>query len=88
MSAAVGIAALRAAATDIAGAAMGHLRTAQRNRRDVPRSARAAMLPAVIADRFLTRLRQADYNPFAAELTAPDALQSWRLFAAALRGRF
>jgi len=80
--------ALRVAAAEIAEAATGHLRAARRNRRDVPRSARAAMLPAVIADRFLVRLRRADDNPFAPELVAPDPLQSWRLFAAALRGRY
>jgi len=79
---------LRAAAAEIAEAAAGHLQAARRNRREVPRSARAAMLPTVIADRFLSRLRRADYNPFAPELVAPDTLQGWRLFAAALRGRF
>ena len=57
-------------------------------RREIPRRARAAMLPAVIADRFLERLKRAGYNPFAAELAAPDTLQSWRLAAAALRNQF
>ncbi len=80
--------ALRAAAGEIAEAAAGHLQAARRNRREVPRSARAAILPAVIAERFLARLRRADYNPFASELATPDPLQSWRLFAAALRSRF
>ena len=78
----------RAAAAAIAEAAAGHLRAARRNRREVPRTARAAMLPAVVADRFLTRLRRADYNPFAPELATLDPLQSWRLFAAALLRRF
>jgi len=81
-------AALRAAAAEIAEAAAGHLQAARQNRREVPRSARVAMLPAVVADRFLARLIRADYNPFAPELAAPDTLQGWRLFAAALRGRF
>jgi len=45
-------------------------------------------LPAVVADRFLSRLKRAGFNPFAPELVAPDPLQSWRLAAAALRGRF
>ena len=44
--------------------------------------------PAVIADRFLLRLKRAGFNPFAPELAAPDPLQSWRLAAAALRNRF
>jgi len=80
--------ALRAAAAQVAEAAAGHLQAARRNRREVPRKALAALLPAVITDRFLARLKQAHYNPFAPELAAPDPLQSWRLFAAALRGRF
>jgi hypothetical protein len=33
-------------------------------------------------------LRQAEYDPFAPGLTAPDPLQIWRLALAALRGRF
>jgi len=81
-------AALRGACAELADAAAGHLAGARRYRREVPRRARAAMLPAVVAERFLARLRRADYNPFAAELAVPDPLQSWRLFAAALRHRF
>ncbi len=79
---------LRAASAEIAEAAAGHLRAARRYRRDIPRSARAAMLPCVVADRFLARIKRADCNPFAPALAAPDTLQTWRLFAAALRGRF
>jgi NADH dehydrogenase [ubiquinone] 1 alpha subcomplex assembly factor 6 len=78
-------AALRAASAEIAEAAAGHLANARRYQRRIPRRARAAMLPAVVADRFLGRLKRAGINPFAPELTAPDTLQSWRLFAAALR---
>jgi NADH dehydrogenase [ubiquinone] 1 alpha subcomplex assembly factor 6 len=81
-------AAARAAASAIAEAAAGHLRAARRHRREIPRAARAAMLHAVIADRFLVRLKGAGYNPFAAELAAPDPLQSWRLFVTALSARF
>ena len=81
-------AALRAAALEIAEAAAGHLEEARRHRPEIPRSAHAAMLSAVVAERFLTRLRQAGFNPFAPELAMPDTLQSWRLFAAALRHRF
>jgi phytoene synthase len=81
-------AALRATSTEIAEAAAGHLADARQYRREVPRQARAAMLPSVVADRFLVRLRRANFNPFAPELAIPDTLQSWRLFAAALRGRF
>ncbi len=80
---------VRAPAAEIAAAARGHLQAARRYRREVPRSARAAMLGAIVADRFLVRLMRADYNPFAPELSLPDPLQSWRLFAAAaLRRRY
>ncbi len=79
---------LRTATAEIAEAAAGHLRAARRYRHEIPRSARAALLPAVVADRFLARLKRADFNPLAPELAAPDTLQSWRLFAAAVRGRF
>jgi len=54
----------------------------------VPREALPALLPAVIADRALARLRRAGWNPFDARLGVPDTLQSWRLAAAMLRGRF
>ena len=79
---------LRAAAAEIAEAAAGHLRAARRHRSEVPRRAHAALLPAVVAERFLARLAHAGHNPFAPELAIPDPLQSWRLFAAAFRGRF
>jgi hypothetical protein len=48
----------------------------------------AALLPSVIADRFLLRLKRAGFNPFAPELAASDPRQSWHLAAAALRNRF
>jgi len=79
---------LRFAIAEIAEAATAHLQAARRYRREVPQKARAVMLPAVVADRFLTRLQWAAYNPFAPELAMPDTLQGWRLFAAALRGRY
>lgn len=80
--------ALRAAIAELAETASGHLAAARRHAGQTPRRARAVLLPAVIADRFLVRLGRAACNPFAAELAAPDTLQSWRLFAAALRRRF
>src|SRR5204862_131662 len=55
---------------------------------DEPRAALPALLPAVIADRVLARLRRAGWDPFDPGLAAADTLQSWRLAAAALRGRF
>jgi phytoene synthase len=54
----------------------------------VPRAALPALLPAVIAMHVLARLRRAGCDPFDPRLAAPDPLQSWRLAAAAWRGRF
>jgi len=80
--------ALAAAVAEIAAAADSHLRAAHRLRGAVPRAALSALLPAVIADRSLRRLKRAGCDPFAPGLARPDPLQSWRLAAAALRGRF
>lgn len=80
--------AVRAASAELAESAAAHLTAARRHSGRPPRRARAALLPAVVADRFLVRLRRASYNPFAPELAAPDALQTWRLVASVLRNRF
>ena len=80
--------ALRAVVRAIADVAGSHLFAAREPRGEIPRSAVAALLPAVVASRHLARLRQAEYDPFAPGLTAPDPLQIWRLALAALRGRF
>jgi NADH dehydrogenase [ubiquinone] 1 alpha subcomplex assembly factor 6 len=51
----------------------------------VPRSVLAALLPAVIASRALTRLAAAGHDPFDPALAGVDPWQSWRLALAALR---
>jgi phytoene synthase len=83
-----GTPALRAAVREIAVAAVRHLRAAREGRPAIPRSAIAALLPAIVAGRFLARLRRAEYDPFAPVLAVPDPLQIWRLAAAALLNRF
>jgi phytoene synthase len=80
--------ALRATIREIAEAAARHLRAAREGRPAIPRSAIAALLPAIVAGRFLARLRRAEYDPFAPVLAVPDPLQIWRLAAAALLNRF
>ena len=80
--------AIRDAAAEIAAAAEGHLRAARANRPTVPRAAAAAALPAVIAERYLKRLRRAGSDPFAPQLALPDPLQAWRLLAASLLRRY
>jgi NADH dehydrogenase [ubiquinone] 1 alpha subcomplex assembly factor 6 len=83
-----GTAELRGAVAEISGAAARHLRVAREHRRVLPRPGLPAVLPAVVADRFLARLKRAGYDPFAPELAIPDAAQSWRLAAAMLLNRF
>ena len=48
----------------------------------------AALLPAIVVERYLRRLRRAGCDPFDKTVTAPDPLQSWRFAAAALFNRF
>jgi phytoene synthase len=79
---------LRAATTELAEAAAAHLAAARSHPGEMPRRALPALLHAVIAGRFLLRLKRAGYNPLAPELAAPDAMQSWRLTVAALRNQF
>jgi phytoene synthase len=74
--------------TELAAAAARHLQAARARRNRIPRSALPALLPAVIAQRSLTRLKRAGDNPFDPALAIPDPLQSWRLAAAALFNRF
>ncbi|HLY46469.1 MAG TPA: phytoene/squalene synthase family protein [Stellaceae bacterium] len=80
--------ALRAAAAEIATEAAGHLAAARRHRAEVPRAALPALLPAIVAERALTRLRRADWNPFDPRVAAPDAGLSWHLLLAHLSRRF
>jgi phytoene synthase len=80
--------ALRAAAAEIAAAASRHLASARTRRHSIARRALPALLPAIVAERSLARLRQADYDPFDPALTTPDTMQSWRLGIASLRNRY
>ena len=80
--------ALRAAVAEIAAAAEAHLQTARERRGAVTHAALPALLPAVVAEQSLKRLKRAGHNPFDPALVRPDPLQSWRLAAAALRRRF
>jgi NADH dehydrogenase [ubiquinone] 1 alpha subcomplex assembly factor 6 len=80
--------ALREAVAEIAAAASRHVSAARAARAKITRSALPALLPAIIAQHSLTRLKSAGYDPFDASLATPDPLQSWRLAAAALLNRF
>jgi NADH dehydrogenase [ubiquinone] 1 alpha subcomplex assembly factor 6 len=79
---------LRRAVAEIAAAAKARLEAARQTRACVPAAAIAALLPAVVADRSLRRLKRAGYDPFAPGLQLRDPLQAWHLAGAALRRRF
>jgi NADH dehydrogenase [ubiquinone] 1 alpha subcomplex assembly factor 6 len=80
--------ALRSATAELAAAASRHLALAHAQRTKIPRSALPALLPAVVAQRSLLRLKRAAYDPFDPAVAVPDPLQSWRLAAAVLLNRF
>ena len=83
-----GTPAIRAAVREMAEAATRHLRGARERRRTIPRAGLAAVLPAIVAERFLARLRRTGHDPFSPDLAVPDGWQSWRLAVAALLNRF
>src|SRR5439155_15856900 len=63
---------------ELAAAASRHLEAASVRRRMIPPSARPALLPAIVAKRWLKRLKQAQYDPLDPAVASPDPLQSWR----------
>jgi phytoene synthase len=77
---------LQAVARQIGEAARGHLRQARA--RSVPRTAVPALLPAVLADRYLARLERAGFSLFDTALARPPGDRALRLLWAALRGRY
>jgi NADH dehydrogenase [ubiquinone] 1 alpha subcomplex assembly factor 6 len=79
--------ALAAIVRRIATAAQEHLARAAALPRDASRGEIAALLPATLARAHLRRIKNAGNNPFDPSLALPDYLASWRLAAAALRGR-
>jgi NADH dehydrogenase [ubiquinone] 1 alpha subcomplex assembly factor 6 len=80
--------ALRSVIAELAAAASRHLGLARARHAEIPRQALPALLPAIVAQRSLLRLKRAAYNPFDPALAVPDPLQSWRLAAAVLLNRY
>lgn len=78
---------LPAVAAEIAATARAHLAAARRHRREVPRAALPALLPAVLADGYLRRLRRSGYDLFAADW-ATTRTRPLRLTIAAAFGRY
>lgn len=72
----------------VAGRAQAHLDAARGLRRQVPRAAVPALLPAVLAAADLARLRRAGFDPFAPALARPDPWRAWRLALASNLGRY
>ena len=65
-----------------------HLSAARALRREVPREALPALLPAVLADIHRRRLAAVDYDPFAPALQRPLPFDALRLGMASWRGRY
>jgi phytoene synthase len=80
--------ALAAAVRALAERAGGHLRDARAHRREVPKAALPALLPAVLADGHLRRLARAGYDVFDPRLAARPGLLSARLAWHATIGRY
>ncbi len=79
--------ALRQAVEAMARVVARRLDAARAMRRDIPKAALPALLPARIAARTLKRLERVGFDPFSGAGEG-DPLQSWRLAFAMLRGRF
>ncbi len=69
-------------------AAVKHLAEARARRREVPREALPALLPAALADAYIARLRRAGNDPFAADLGLSAPRRQLRLARHAFLGRF
>lgn len=71
----------------VAAAARGHLDAARRGLGRMPRSARAVLLPAVLAEAYLGRLAAAGHDPFAGPIEITRLGRLGRLAWAAASGR-
>ena len=79
---------LAAVVAAVAARARLHLAEARALRRAVPRGAVPALLPAVLAERTLSRLERVGYDVLAPRLTRPDGGKALRLTLAAMFGRY
>ena len=82
------VAALTSVARQIADAARAHLRAARGLRAQVPRGAVPALLPAVLAGRYLDRLERGEFSLFDASMQRAPGDRALRLLGAALLGRY
>ena len=73
---------------EVAAVARQHLAAARQIRREIPRRAVPALLPAVVAGRWLDRLGRARHDIFDSSVAQRDPMTSWRIAAAAALGRY
>jgi NADH dehydrogenase [ubiquinone] 1 alpha subcomplex assembly factor 6 len=79
---------LRIVARQLADAARSHLQRARGLRGSVPRVAVPALLPAVLADRYLGQLERRGFSLFDASIQRQAGDRALRLLWASLRGRY
>ena len=73
---------------EVAVVARQHLAAARRIRREIPRRAVPALLPAIVAGRWLDQLDRARHDIFDPSVARRDPMTSWRIAAAAALGRY
>jgi NADH dehydrogenase [ubiquinone] 1 alpha subcomplex assembly factor 6 len=80
---------LRSVVAAVAECARSRLDAARAARRDIPRQALPALLPATLADGYLRRLQRAAFDPFAAAaIQKPGPLRLAKVALNAARGRY
>ncbi|WP_448206531.1 phytoene/squalene synthase family protein [Azospirillum sp. sgz302134] len=79
---------LRPVVAEVAQVARDHLSQARALRREVPRAALPALLPAVLADTYLDVIAREGNDPFAARVLMPNPFRQAKLAWAAVRGRY
>ncbi len=79
---------LAKAAEVVADRARAHLAAARQLRKDVPRAAHPALLPAILADAYLRRLERVRYDVLSPKLGIAKPIRQLRLMMAAAMGRY
>lgn len=79
---------IRRVVAEVADWSRHHLNTARMNRGKVPAAALPVLLPSVLAEIHLDRLRRASFNPFDHNLARPAPWRVARLWMHARRSRF
>lgn len=83
-----GGAALASVARSVADEARRQLSAGRTHRRDVPRAARSALLPATLAEMYLAAMGRRNHNLFAQPIEISQPRRQVRLLRSALLGRY